>query len=435
MFLEILIGTRYLKHKGKKGGLVSFMSWVSILGIFLGVLVPIIVMSVLGGFQKEIREKILGVNGHLTLTPKAQDSILYDQKAIDKLKSLPGVQSVIPIIESQGLMQTYGEYKPVLIRGLDQSTFKEDPDFAKLFVITDGTNDLSKRYYFNIGNELAKNHWLQVGDRLEIITAKNLNHQESSPKTIKGLVKGVFKTGYLEYDNGVLFTSMITLQKAFNMEGRCHEIQIKCRDEWELQPLIDLIQTQFPDQFFIYTWKTLNSNLFKALVTEKVIMRVIVFFIYLVAVFNVMSGQIMLVLDKKREIGILKSLGFSPKKIAAIFLVEGLITTLIGATLGTILGLLAANNIGETLAFIEKIIDMFQQSLYYLKNIFIDNSKPAKFSFFPEGIYYLDAIPVNIQISQIVFIYLGSLVLSLLAGLVPALKAAWMKPLEILRNE
>ena len=348
---------------------------------------------------------------------------------------MPGVKSVVPITQNQGLLQLFGEYQPILIRGVHQSIFAEDPEFAKLYKVVDGTNDLSRRYYLNIGEELAKNNWVQVGDRLEMITAQNLHFEETGPRTVKGLVRGVFKTGYLEYDSGVIYTSMVTVQKALDLPGQCHEIYLKCVNEWELRPLIEIIHQTFPNQFSILTWQDLNANLFKALVTEKAVMWVIVFLILLVAIFNVMSGQVMLVLDKKREIAILKSIGFSPGKIASIFLIEGLITTLVGATLGVILGTLAANHIGETLAFLEYLINGVRQGIYFVLKLVVDMSQPKAFSFFPPGVYYLDAIPVDIRPLRIGMIFFSALTLSLLAGLVPALRAAYMKPLEILRNE
>ena len=435
LFLELLIGTRYLRNKNKRGKLVSFMSWVSILGILLGVIVPIIVMSILGGFQREIREKILGMSGHLTLTPLASPVLEYDDEMFSRLKSLPGVKSVTPITKNQGLIQLDDGHKPVIIQGIEQSIFTNDPEFAQLYQISAGSNDLSKRYYLNVGEELAKTHWLQVGDRLKIVTAKNLPGEEPLPRTIKGMVTGFFKTGYLEYDANIVYTSLITIQKALEMPNQCHEIQIKCVDEWELDSLIHLIKREFPHQFSIYTWQDLNTNLFKALSTEKAMMWIIVFLILLVAIFNVMSGQIMLVLDKKREIAILKSIGFSPRRIMAIFLIEGLITTLIGAWLGVVLGLLCVTHIGETLAFFEFLINGVKHGFYFFTHLLIDIPEPSKFSFFPEGVYYLDAIPVDVSATRVVMIFLSAFFLSLIAGLIPATRAAYMKPLEILRNE
>ncbi len=433
--IALLIGARYLRNKSRRGKLVSFMSWTSILGVLLGVIVPIIVMSILGGFQREIREKILGMNGHLTLSPLARPVIEYDEDLLKKLKSLPGVESLIITTKNQGLIQLYDGHKPVMIRGVEQSIFSEDPEFAKLYQIADGSNDLSKRYYLNIGEELAKAHWIQVGDRLEIITAKNLPSGETLPQSIKGMVTGIFKTGYLEYDANIVYTSLVTVQKSLNMSGQCHEIQIKCTDEWNLEPLIDIIKQEFPNQFSIYTWQDLNTNLFKALATEKAMMWIIVFLILIVATFNVMSGQIMLVLDKKREIAILKSIGFSPRRIMSIFLIEGLITTVTGALLGVVLGVLCITHIGETLAFFEFLINGTKQSLYFFAHLLIEIPKPTTFSFFPEGVYYLDAIPVDINPTRIVMIFFGALILSLIAGMIPAIRAAYMKPLEILRNE
>lgn len=435
MQLELLIGLRYLKNKGRKRGLVSFMSWISILGVLLGVLVPIIVMSVIGGFQREIREKILGITGHLTLTPVVEPTLNYDNTLIEKLRRLPGIKSVVPITRSQGLVELYGEYQPILLKGVDQSIFTEDPEFANLYQIVAGTNDLSRRYYLNIGEDLAKNNWVQLGERLKIIIAQNLSQSQTDPRIIKGMTTGFFKTGYLEYDSGVVYTSMVTIQKALDISGQCHEIHIKCIDEWNLQPIVDLIHQNFPYQFSVLTWKDLNANLFKALMTEKALMWVIVFLILLVAIFNVMSGQIMLVLDKKREIAILKSIGFTPNRIAAVFLIEGLVTTLVGAGLGVILGILVASHIGEMLTFFEYIINGFQQGLYFCLQLFADIPKPSFFAFFPEDVYYLDTIPVDIRPIRIILIFFGALTLSLIAGLVPAIRAAFMKPLEILRNE
>ena len=405
-------------------------------GIFLGVMVPLIVMSVMSGFQQQIREKILAVDSHLVILPSLEKTIFLEEGLMKRLEKIPGVRSVIPMVEAQGLVEFLGEYKPVMIRGISASAFAQDEDFRRIYKVTAGTNDLSRRYFINVGEGFGGQYGVDIKRRLKIIVAKNSSEMQLKPKVITCMVTGIFKTGFYEYDSGMIYASMQTLQKAFNMQEEVTKISLKLKDEWQTEAVTEAIQEAFPARFAVISWKQLNANLFKALVTEKVIMWLIMLLILVVAVFNVMSGQIILVLDKRREIGILKTMGMPPRRVAMVFLLEGFITTSIGCFFGVMAGLFIATHITESLAFLESIVNGVREGGVFAASLFVDDlSNPKPFAFFPGDVYYLDAIPAHVTGMQVGTIIAVAMVLSLLAGLLPAWRATQLRPMEVFKSE
>ena len=412
------------------------MTFLSIFGVFLGVSIPIVTMSVMGGLQKEIKDKILGLKGHIVLVPPVFGKLTLEEDFLRQLRSIEGIQSVIPIIEVQGLVHLFEEYEPVILRGIPQEIFETDPSFKTLYQVQAGEADFSRMYFANVGSELAKVNFLNVGERIHILTARKLNDFASGQKSLTLHISGFFKTGFLEFDNGIIFTSLATLQKAYGLEAQATQVEIKLKDEWQAAKIAAILEKQFPEKFRIYTWKDLNYNFFKALALEKAGLWSVLTLILIVAVFNVMSGQIMSVLEKRREIGILKTLGFGPKKIASIFLFEGLITTGIGACLGAVAGVLLALNLGRCIAFIEAVANAIKSFLSMGTSLFWpDLISEHPIEIIPQGIYYVDAIPVQLSWELVGGILLCAFLFSMVAGMVPAFQAGQLKTIEVIRHE
>ena len=356
MNLIFFISKRFLKEKSrKKGLLVSLITLVSILGIFLGVMVPIVVISILNGLQSEMKSKILGINGHLTILSSATTNIGNYRYLKKQILNEKNVVSVNPTIEAQGLLNVDNDVDPILLKGIEQAIFDEDDDFKKNCKIIQGSNDVSKRYYALIGAEIAKKHYLLPGDRLTATVILNAKKN----KIIPLYISGIFKTGYYQYDATSIYVSLITLQKEFSLQGKVKNLDIKVRDIWQTQSLLATLYSKYPEFLHIVTWQQLNENLFKALASEKILLTLIILLILLVATFNIMSTQIMLVIDKKKTIAILKAMGMPSLKITQIFLLEGLLTTFIGSALGLVCGIAIAKNINQCIQFIEEIVNFF----------------------------------------------------------------------------
>ncbi|BBM89806.1 lipoprotein-releasing system permease protein [Spirochaetota bacterium] len=437
MKAQLLIAKKFLKPKGRKTSLTSLVSLLSVIGVMLGIMVPIVVISVMSGFQKEIKDKILSLNGHITMLPILANSINNYEEIISFIKKQDNVEAVTPYIEVQGLIYFQDRFEPVKIRGLDQSIFTEDNNFSELLEITQGQKDLTRKYHIMIGTELASNNYLSIDDRLNLVIAdRGTLSLETQTKNVRGVIKGIFKTGFQDFDNNVVYVSLITLQELLNQPDRVNAIDIKLTNVFNTAGIVTSLITNFGDVYQVFTWKELNHNFFKALALEQTVMYLIMFFILVVAIFNVTSGQLMLIIERKREIGILKTLGMTPSHITQVFLVEGLAVTILGALIGGAVGFIISLNVSFFIAIIEYIINIFNR-LYFLLGSMLGliNKSYEAFSIFPEGIYYLDKIPSDPSFTRVLFFITMAIILSIVSGLFPALKAAAMRPVDVMRYE
>jgi len=437
MRLEIFIAFRYLLSKGRKKGLISFANLIAAAGVFLGVMVPVIVMAVLSGFQKDMQKKILSLQHHIVIYPVGNKGISNYASVSQIIKQYPDTVSVAPVIESQGLIRLYDEYKPIMIRGVEPEIFTYDPDLSHTVKFLHGTNTMESKYSALIGNEIAKNYFISIGDRIEVISASSLDLFNTRPKVLKFQADGIFSSGYYEHDRGFLYVPLGTLQQALEYSDTVQSLGVKIKNIWEADNFANTLRFKFNNEYSIYSWKDLNYNIFKALLTERILLWIVVIFILIVSIFSVTASQIMLVLEKKRDIGILKTLGLTPGHIIRIFLTEGLVTTLAGAFPGAVCGVFFSANIKRVLSFIESIINFLYFLQFQIISVFTLplKAKPDTFAFFPEGVYYLDTIPVDMNLQRVIIILAAAVCLSLVAGVVPAKKASGLKPIEVLRYE
>ncbi len=437
MKAQLLIVQRFLRPKGRSSSLTSLITLLSIIGVALGVMVPIIVLSVMSGFQDEIKTKILSLKGHITMTTVLGTSMRDYENIIDFMNAQPDVIAAVPYIEVQGLIHFHDRFEPVLIRGIEQSVFTTDTNFSQLLEMTQGTQDLSRKYYIMIGSELAAHNYIAAEDRLTLILAdQHTLTIDTRTQTVKGVIKGIFKTGFQDFDRSVVYISLRTLQDILDENGRVNAIDLKLSDVFNTENIVQTLVAQYGDRYQIFTWKELNRNLFKALALEQTVMYLIMLFILLVAIFNVTSAQLILIIERKKEIGILKTIGMTPFNITQIFLMEGLVVTLLGAVTGGILGYLISLDVGLFIGILESIVNFFGKAYFMLGGLIgFTQGNYESFSIFPKGIYYLDAIPSSPNITRVWVFILVALGLSLISGLFPSLKAASMRPVDVMRYE
>ena len=431
----LFLSFKFLKGRGRKTA--STISLISIIGVMLGVMVPIIVLSVMNGFQEEIRNKILGMSGHISIVAPTKLGLTNYQDILDELRSNPAVRGVHPYAEMQGLYQDQLEFEPVLIHALMKEQLGYDPELENLITPIEGKLDIDKPYRIMIGKQMQMRKFLSVGDRITLVLLGKEKLQPdnlSKAKSVRVEIVGIFETGFQEYDNNLIITSLKTLDKLFQTGDAIDSISIKLTDIWESPQEKVALVGKYGDQFLIYTWEELYESFFKALSLEKGLLRLIMLFILVVAIFNVMSGQLIQISEHKREIGILKTIGYAPWQILSIFLSSGLIVTSLGAITGAILG----SVISYELSVFVNLLETFVNALLTLKDFFFSfftNTVSQPFEIFPKNVYYLDQIPSDFSILRAIYFIGLAIFFTLIAGIIPSYKAAKIKAMEVMRYE
>ncbi|MBN2040705.1 MAG: ABC transporter permease [Spirochaetes bacterium] len=431
---ELFIGLRYLKAK-KSQGIISFNTVLSIVIVCLGVFIIIIVISVMNGFQSQIKDKILDVNSHITLT---HYSIFKNKKIknydalTEKIRSVKGVKSANPNIEGQALFRFRENLLPVAIRGMGGA--QEIPEDVKKF-ITEPEHEIkfSRRNEVFIGSEMAVNYGIKIGDRIELFVPKGRTTARTEMQSGKGDFKviGFFKTGYYEYDTSLILMSLKSAQNLYEIGNSVTGIGAKVFDVYKADIIAKRIQETTDFNFQTLTAEERNQNFFYALRLEKLIMTVILFLVIVSALFTIMGTLVMVVSEKKRAIGILKSMGAKPGSIMTIFVLEGFFIGLIGSVIGVISGLAASINLEAIIEWIERTINSIL-SIYYS---FSGSGVFEPVSIVPKHVYYLDTIPTQISPEFIVTISIITVFLSTVSAIFPSWHASRLQPVETIRYE
>ncbi|MEE9497719.1 MAG: lipoprotein-releasing ABC transporter permease subunit [Nitrospinaceae bacterium] len=426
MSYELRISWRHLCSR-KSQKFISLITFISIGGVALGVMALIVVIAVMTGFGQNLRDKILGTNSHIVVTQAMSNGMEDYENVLEKVKTVPQVKDAAPFILKQ-VMLTFGQRSSgVVIRGVDPereaniSDLQKNLTEGKLSYLDHAPQSAAdqeagiQRKGIILGKELARNLGAYTGDILGILSPSvRMTPLGIIPKIKIVEVVGIFESKMYEYDANLAFISISSAQSLFSMNNRVTGIEIKVADIDAAGKIAETIKDKLGRPYFVRDWMQMNKNLFSALKVEKVTMFIILILIILVAAFNIISTLFMVVMDKAKDIAILKSMGATRRSIMQIFSMQGLIIGICGTALGCIAGFTIVPNLNEIVGFIEWLFE---------------------FKAFPQDVYYLDELPSQIQWFDSFLIIVFSILICFLASLYPAWRASRLDPVDGLRYE
>ncbi len=413
---ELLLGWRYTRagRATRRNGFISFISGVSMLGIALGVAALIIVLSVMNGFQKDVRDRMLSVLSHVEVFDASGQAIADLPGTLATINRRPDVVGAAPFIGAQALLSHGQDMKGVLVRGIDPALEPRVTDIAADLSQTVLPLLVPGEFKVLLGGSLARSLGVQVGDTVTLIAPSGqVTPAGVVPRVRQMTVVGTFNSGHPEYDATLAMLHQSDAARIFRLEGPTG-VRVKLRDLQQARAVADALSRELGTAFQVTDWTRQNRVWFAAVQLEKRMMFIILAIIVLVAAFNLVSTLVMTVTDKRADIAILRTLGASPRSIMGVFVVQGAMVGVIGTFLGLLLGLGVAFNIGS-------IVPAIEQALHA--------------SFLPKDIYLINRMPSDPQQGDIVPIALISLVLAFLATLYPSWRASRVNPAEALRYE
>lgn len=436
MRLELMLGLRYLMAK-RKMTFVSIITFLCVIGILVGDMVMITVLSVMNGFQEDIRDKILGTRSHINISAYGEEPLTNYKNIISVAKSDTNVISAYEYISMPAIMRTYTFTTLINVHSVDGEIFEKDKDFIKYFDFVEGKADLfSSETNVLIGKEMALNYAITIGDSIDIITAAGSFDVGLRPQKKTVVVSGIYKTGYYEYDSKLVIVPLALAKDMAGYNDAVTGIALKISDFYEADKVALDLNEKTHKQYNVMPWMLLDRNFFNALRTEKTMLGLILSFIILVASLNIASSQIIFVKEKRRDIAIIKTLGMRPSNIAKIFFLEGVVIGLIGTIFGVITGILLATHINETLSFVRALLQFFANVIFFIPSIIsADVIIPYIPEFFPQDIYYVSGLPSIIYPSHVIFVASVSFILSVIFAIIPAYIASKYRPAQVLRYE
>lgn len=409
---ERMVAGRYLRSR-RAEGFVSVIAGFSLLGISLGVATLIIVMAVMNGFRADLLGRILGLNGHVVV--QSLNGPLNDPDAvIAKIGDIPTIVSIAPAIEGQVLVTGNGRALGALVRGMRPADLQKRTTLSAH--IEDGSlNNLEENDGVAIGYRLARQLGLAVGDSITLLSPKGSATAFGTVPRIKAYkVAAIFKVDMYEYDSSFVYMSLAAAGTFFQTPGQATHIEVIAQDPETLQPLVNAIAQRLGPAYDVADWTRNNGSFFAAVEVERTVMFLILTLIIVVAAFNVVSGLIMLVKDKGRDIAILRTMGATRGMVMRIFFLTGASVGVMGTGLGVILGLVFSQNIEAIRLFIQR---------------------ETGATIFDPSVYFLSHLPAKVDPHEVLMVVVMSLGLSLLATLYPAWRAARLYPVEALRYE
>ncbi len=411
--LILYIGLRYTRAK-RRTQFISFITLTSVLGIALGVTALITVLSVMNGFEAELRQRILGMTAHSTVTGRGGQ--LDDWQVLqEKLHNYPHVQGAAPFINGQVMVNAGRRVSGTLLRGIlpeQEPAVSEVGDKMLAGTLTDLQ---AGQYQILLGSELATYLGVMVGDKVTVISPQvNSTPAGIIPRLRRFTVAGIFEVGMYEYDRNMAIIHIDDAAKLLRMEGSVSGLRLKLDDLFNAPQISRELGDRLRGQYYVSDWTQAHSNFFRAIQTEKRVMFIILLLIVAVAAFNIVSTLVMVVTDKRSDIAILKTQGLTPLSVMGIFITLGSIIGLIGTALGTVGGVLLALNVETIVPAIEKFFGV---------------------NFMAADVYYISSLPSKLVWTDVYVIAIVAFSLSLLATIYPAWQASRVNPAEVLRYE
>ena len=413
---ELQIGWRYTRagRAGRRNRFISFISGVSMLGIALGVAALIIVLSVMNGFQKEVRARMLSVISHIEVSEPGGSALPDWRKTAEEARRNPEVVGAAPFVSSQALIVRGDETRGVIVRGIDPDAEATVTPLAARLRSTTFARLVPGEWNVVLGGELARSLGVRSGDKVTIVLpGGQVTPAGIVPRLRTLTVAGTFDVGHYEYDSTLALVALEDAAKLFRTEGPTG-VQLRLRDLDDAPVVGAELAERLGPGVAVRDWTSTNRNWFSAVQIEKRLMFIILTLIVAVAAFNLVSTLVMTVTDKRADIAILRTLGATPRSIMAIFVVQGAASGIIGTLSGVALGLLVAFNIGVIVPFIERLLHV---------------------TFLPSSVYLISRMPSDPQRGDIVPIAVISLVLAFVATIYPSWRASRLQPAEALRYE
>lgn len=411
---EWRIGLRYLRAK-RRNHFISFISLISFLGIALGILALITILSIMNGFHEEIRSRMLSMTAHMTVTGE-QSKLTHWQSLAEEIKRTPVVLGMAPNISRLALIAHGVQSQGAMVKGVDPELESQVSRVETQMTAGDFKQLQAGQFSIILGSELAAKLGASIGDKVSVITPEGSNTAVGFIPTMKRFtVVGIFEVGMSEYDGGLAYIHLQDAQTLFSYApSEVSGLQLKVQDMFNIPAMRDALGEVITRTVYVTDWTQQHANFFAALQLEKRMMFIGLALIVMVAAFNIISTMVMVVTDKRSDIAILRTIGASPLSIMAIFIIQGMAIGVIGMLLGVISGVTIATHIDTIVPFIEELFG---------------------FKFFPANVFYISFVPSHLEWSDVWQVSLMTFSLTLLATLYPAWQASKTQPAEALRYE
>ncbi len=411
--LPLFIGLRYTRAK-RRNHFISFISFVSITGIALGITALITVMSVMNGFERELRERILSMTAHASVA--AFEGTLSNWRGVvEAAEAHSGVLAAAPFVRSEAMLSQAGRVSGVLLRGVLSELEAQVADLEEHMVAgTFGALEAGA-YGIVLGRELARSLGVGLGDKVTAVTPEtNVTPAGVAPRLRRFSVVGIFEIGMYEYDRGLAFIDLEDAQRLFRLGEGVDGVRLRLEDMFAAPRLVRDVAAELGGTYLVSDWTREHANFFRAVQIEKTAMFVILALIVAVAAFNIVSTLVMVVTDKQADIAILRTIGASPGTVMLVFMVQGVAIGLFGTLIGVVAGIGLASNVEVVVAFIESVMGI---------------------KFLAPDVYYISDLPSQLEWADVVVTALVAFVLATLATLYPSWRAARTRPAEALSYE
>lgn len=410
---ELFIGSRYLRAK-RRNSFISVISLISMFGIAVGVMALITVLSVMNGFEQELRVRILSMTSHATISG-ANERLDDWHDVVAKAEQHPEVVAAAPYVTGESMLSNGNQLSGAMVRGILPEEEARVSDIGSKML--DGTlaDLVDGEYGIILGRYLAYSLGVQTGDKVVLLISQgNVTPAGIMPRMRRFTVTGIFEAGMYEYDRTLALVHMNDASRLFGTDGQASGVRLKLDDMFSARRVSLELAEQLDGYYYLNDWTRQHANFFRAIATEKTVMFVILMLIVAVAAFNIISTLVMVVTDKQADIAILRTLGASPRSIMSIFLVQGAFIGVLGTIIGVTLGVLLSLNVENIIPALESLLNT---------------------DLLPDDVYYISDLPSKMETGDVVTVAITALVMSLLAGLYPAWRASKTQPAEALRYE